>query len=131
MDPEIDKETMKERATWHKREYGYFLTDDVNGGTSEGSKKKSRSVDNISYACIWEHKTKTLDCGHVGCNFYGDKGCYTCNQNAEAVVQDAKIQADKKLVEEILPRIQSDSLRTSTCRTGRPTLVMNNVTQEM
>lgn len=79
---------------------------------SYNSKEEMRKEYGVEYeACIWEHKVKEekLECGHVGCNFH--EGCYTCKMNKITKTEDDNIESDKEVVEELLKKASSDSLK--------------------
>ena len=61
-------------------------------------------------ACIWDHVTKDLDCGHKGCNFYKE-GCYSCNMIKKTKEEGKKITKDMALAEDMLEKASSDELK--------------------
>lgn len=80
---------------------------------SYDSKEAMRKEYGVEHdACIWEHQVaaKKLECGHAGCNFH--EGCYTCKMNKIKAAEDDGIEEDKVLVEELMKKASSDSLKS-------------------
>lgn len=59
-----------------------------------------------------EHMTKMLKCGHTGCNYYKE-GCLVCNTEKEDEEEEAAMLQDKTLVEDLLKKSKSKTLKKS------------------
>eukprot|EP00978_Attheya_sp_CCMP212_P014314 scaffold36388_cov46-Attheya_sp.AAC.6 len=63
--------------------------------------------------CAKEHNPKKLKCGHTGCNYYAEKGCRACGVEENDKKEETAMLQDKKLVEELLMKSSSTSLKQS------------------
>jgi hypothetical protein len=63
--------------------------------------------------CKEEHQIKKLKCGHEGCNYYTKKGCRACGLEKNDKKEETAMLQDKKLVEALLKKSKSKTLKTS------------------
>ncbi|KAL7538943.1 hypothetical protein ACHAXR_009588 [Thalassiosira sp. AJA248-18] len=63
-------------------------------------------------ACAERHVTKTLDCGHEGCNFH-EGGCLPCETEKEAKAEKDAVTGDIGVIKSIMDKIKSKSVKAA------------------
>ena len=74
--------------------------------------KEAAEMDDDKKTCASKHVMKTLDCGHKGCNFQGEK-CLTCENATAAKKEKKEAEEDIAVINSIMGKIKNHKIKSA------------------